>query len=249
LRNLAQCPVEMNLMPDSTLRWRTLNEKKPYFIATVAALVGVAFAVGLLFQKLAESKSGEIATLQPKVDTLSAKTTRFTSVYNKLKSATSQADQITTWMEERYYWGDVLAQLRGALIRSEDDIKKKLSAQKPGVEAGVWIEQMTTMSNLAGGPPSMPSPDAPQPPPDQNQQAGGSGTPSNTITLVCRAVSLSNVDPSANSEIAYAVESQLKNCPIFDPKTTALAGNITPDEATGTFTFGVTVTLQNPLKL
>ena len=53
-------------------------------------------------------------------------------------------------MEERYYWGDVLAQLRGALISSEDDMKKKLSAQKPGVEAGIWIEQMTTMPVLQG---------------------------------------------------------------------------------------------------
>src|SRR5262249_436636 len=45
LRNLANCPVEMNLMPDSTLRWRAFNEKKPYFMATVYSLVLVAFAV------------------------------------------------------------------------------------------------------------------------------------------------------------------------------------------------------------
>ena len=30
LRNLATCPVEMNLMPDSTLRWQSFNQKKPY---------------------------------------------------------------------------------------------------------------------------------------------------------------------------------------------------------------------------
>ena len=53
LRNLAHCPVEMNLMPESTLRWRAFNEKKPYFLATVFSLVLVAFAVGFLFQKLA----------------------------------------------------------------------------------------------------------------------------------------------------------------------------------------------------
>ncbi len=31
LRNLAHCPVEMNLMPESTLRWQAFNERKPYF--------------------------------------------------------------------------------------------------------------------------------------------------------------------------------------------------------------------------
>ncbi len=69
------------------------------------------------------------------------------------------------------------------------------------------------------------------------------------IMLLCRAVNLSNVDPSANSEIAYAVENQLKNSPLFDPKTTQLVGNITPDDSNGTFTFGVTISLINPLKL
>jgi len=39
LRNLAHCPVELNLMPESTLKWQSFNQKKPYFIATVLALV------------------------------------------------------------------------------------------------------------------------------------------------------------------------------------------------------------------
>src|SRR5208337_3372817 len=72
LRNLANCPVEMNLMPTSTLRWRTFNEKKPYFIATVFFLVLVAFAVGFLFQQLAASKENEISETTPQVDKLQA---------------------------------------------------------------------------------------------------------------------------------------------------------------------------------
>src|ERR1700704_750173 len=44
LRNLAQCPVELNLMPDSTLKWQPFNQKKPFFIATVFSLVLVIFA-------------------------------------------------------------------------------------------------------------------------------------------------------------------------------------------------------------
>ena len=68
MRNLATCPVEMNLMPDSTLRWQSLNQKKPYFIATVVSMVLVTFAVGLLFHKLASNKEAEIARLEPQVD-------------------------------------------------------------------------------------------------------------------------------------------------------------------------------------
>jgi type IV pilus assembly protein PilM len=253
LRNLANCPVEMNLMPDSTLRWRALNEKKPYFIFTIFALVLVAFAVGLLFQELAESKEKEIADLKPEVDKIRAKQDQFDRAYKRLGATKKEADQIAAWMEARYYWGDVLAELRRALIRSEDNIKKKLSAQRPGVEAGMWIEQLTTLANLqnlgpGGGPARAPHPPRGGNPPEGAPDQTGTAQTS-TVTLICRAVNLSNVDPSANSEIAYAVENELKAIPFFKPEATQLTGQITPDEANGTFTFGITVTLQNPLNL
>src|SRR5437588_6294430 len=60
LRNMANCPVEMNLMPDSTLRWQAVNQKKPYFIATDFSLVLVIAAMVWLFDKLAGVKTGEL---------------------------------------------------------------------------------------------------------------------------------------------------------------------------------------------
>jgi len=69
----------------------------------------------------------------------------------------------------------------------------------------------------------------------------------NAITLLCRAVNLTGVDPSANSEIAYAVESEIKKSPLVDPKATQLTGQITPDDSNGTFTFTVSVTPLNPM--
>lgn len=315
LRNLANCPVEMNLMPESTLRWQSLNQKKPYFIATVFSLVLVAFCVGLLFNKLAGNKKIEIDRLGPTVNKLRLKSDRFNSAYRKLQNMESEANQITTWMQDRYYWGDFLSDMRLALMRSEDIMRKKLSVQSQGVDVGVWIESMTSESSLGasssgvpgaqipgmgmapgagnpygdmpgrggyGGPvpggqvpggapgqppgypgqvppggqtpPGMPGmgaypnapgmPGAPGMPPGQN----GAVTPTNYITLVCRAVNLTSVDPSANSEIAYAVENQIKSSPLVDPKTTQLSGQITPDDSNGTFTFTVNVVPAKPLK-
>src|ERR1035441_10201412 len=139
-----------------------------------------------------------------------------------------------------------------------------------GVEVGIWIEQITpsdaaTGANAAPGigmPPVNDSrmdprymrgrgeapPPPPPPTPDQAAQtAAGSST--NSITLVCRAVSLTSVDSSANTSIAYAVENEIKNSPLVDPKATQLSPNISPDDpVTGTFTFTVNVTLNNPMK-
>ena len=263
LRNLANCPVEMNLMPDSTLRWQAVNQKKPYFVATVISLVLVAFGVGFLFQKLAVNKQVEIDRLTPKVDELNHKVERFTAAYKKLQKTQKEASQVMTWMQQRYYWGDFLSDMRRALLRSEDDIKKKLSAQKPGVDVGIWVENMTSAASLGsvgatpaapmpgmGMPGEMPRGDNPMPPgvpaPVDAGQSANANT-NNAVTLLCRAVNLTSVDPSANSEIAYAVESEIKKSPLVDPKATQLTGQITPDDSNGTFTFTVSVTPVTPL--
>jgi type IV pilus assembly protein PilM len=234
LRNLANCPVEMNLMPESTLRWRNFNEKKPYLMVTVFALVLVGFAVGFLFEQLAQAKEAALAAIQDTLNQENAKVQRMKSVYGHEQATQKAALQIATWMDERFYWGDVLTDTRAALIRSEVDVQKKLSAEKPGVQAGIWIEQMTTMAGV--GLPSQNGGQAPSP-----------GTqPANTISLTCRAVSLQNVDASADSGMAYAVQNELQGCKYFDPKLTTLMGNISSADADGTFTFGVTATLLNP---
>jgi type IV pilus assembly protein PilM len=245
LRNLANCPVEMNLMPDSTLRWQAFDQKKPYFIATVFSLVLVAFAVGFLFQKLAESKEKAIDALQPNVATLQNQITQFDKVYTKLQAAQNEANQITAFMKNRYYWGDTLAELRRVLIASEDDIRKKLSAQKPGVEVGIWIEQMTTIANSQNAVPN--GENNPPPAPNPNGTTDQSGV----INLVCRAVDVSafSGDSAAGPETAYAVEAEFKASPLFDPKATQLSGQVNPVDANGTFTFGLTATLANPLHL
>jgi type IV pilus assembly protein PilM len=239
LRNLATCPVEMNLMPESTVRWRNFNEKKPYLLCTVFSLVLVGFAVGFLFQELAESKVSEMNKIAPELEKANAKVDKMKHAYGQEQQAQKEADQISAWMENRYYWADVLAATREALIRAENDTQKKLSADKPDVQAGIWIEQMTTMGGVLV--PGMANQQA-----MQNNSQMGTTQGGNTVTVTCRAVSLQAVDASANSGMAYAVQNELQACKYFDPKATTLAGNISPDEADGTFTFGVNVTLLNP---
>jgi len=264
LRNLANCPVEMNLMPDSTLRWQAFNQKKPYFLFTIFCLVFVAFTTGYLFSELADLKGEQIDKLNAQVAPKTAKSEAFKSAMAKLQDKQKQVTQISSYLTQRYYWGDICAELRRVLLVSEEDVRKKLAAQKPNVDVGIWIESMITDPNLGsasaapagGGGPSMFTPGmgrgrgmmtAPTPPPPPD--AGGAAAGASTIQLVCRSVNLSSVDPSANTAIAFEVQSQLQSSPMFDPKGTLLSPTITTDDTTGTFTFGITVALQNPLKL
>ena len=271
LRNLANCPVEMNLMPDSTLRWQSFNQKKPYLIATVFSLVLVLFVIGFLFDKLAANKEKEKDKLQPEVEKWQHRSDVFKKAFGGLQKSQTEADQLATWMNQRFYWADFMSDMRRAMIRSEDSIKKKLAAQKPGIEAGIWIEHMTFTAGIggvaSGAVPGMPSqmPGMPegfnpalvargevmgQPAPvaaptDANGQPVAATT--NLITLICRGVDLSKSsgDASANSQIAFAVETEIKKSAMVDPSATTLVGNIVPDESNGTFTFTVNVAPTN----
>ncbi len=143
LRNLANCPVELNLMPETTLRWRSFNEKKPYFMATVFSLVLVAFSIGFLFQKLAKVKEDEARDLDPKKTLAQVDEQKMRNAYADFLNASNQVNQITIWMDDQHYWINTLAETRRVLMRSEEEVRKKLAERVPGIQAGIWIDQMT----------------------------------------------------------------------------------------------------------
>jgi type IV pilus assembly protein PilM len=160
LRNLAHCPVELNLMPASTLKWQSFNQKKPYFIASVFSLVLVIAAVGLLFDKLAKLKNDALEAVHREVQPKQVKSEQFKRAYNELKRIKADADQLSEWLNDRFYWADVLSELRQVLIRVQSGLEAKLRA-----DAGVWIEQFITTAPAASpdtmgfnvGIPEMPS--------------------------------------------------------------------------------------------
>src|ERR1039457_1951576 len=117
LRNLAHCPVELNLMPESTLRWQSFNQKKPYFIATVFSLVAVIAAMGLLFEQLAGVKTKVLNTVKDDVGPEESKEVKFKKSYGDLKKTQEEVNQVVGWMGDRYYWADVLSELRRILVR------------------------------------------------------------------------------------------------------------------------------------
>jgi len=268
LRNLAHCPVEMNLMPDSTLRWQAFDRKKPYFLATVFSLVLVAFATGALFSRLASDKEAQIANLTPKVTDLNRKSDAFVKANNALKDTQKQVDQISDWLQNRYYWGDVFTEFRRVLMVSEENVRAHYAPQKANVQVGIWIDQLTTDSTLGGAASLRNAPGAPGATGTTTGRARRPNTSSSSgvvaataptvagangavIRLTCRAVDLTFVDSAANLSVAYEVQNQLKSSPVFDPATTVLDAKGPVLDASGnpTFTFDLAAALKTPLKL
>jgi type IV pilus assembly protein PilM len=141
LRNLAQCPVELNLMPDSTLKWQSFNQKKPYLIASVFSLVAVVAATGLLFDKLASAKTDALQSLHSQVEPLKLKSQQFETARANLQKTQKDVDQVVGWMGDRYYWPDVMTELRGIMVKVEGDMRAKFRS-----ETGIWIEQFVSVA-------------------------------------------------------------------------------------------------------
>jgi type IV pilus assembly protein PilM len=255
LRNLAHCPVELNLMPEGTLRRQSFNQKKPYLIAAVFSLALVVFLMGLLLGKLASLYENEIADVQTKIQPIEIRVGNFQRAFNEMKKSGETVTQLVNWMEERYYWADILTELRRVLMEVEKTAKQKLAT-----DVGVWVEKIEGVQPVAaaapgaeGFPGMLPPPGMegqPQLPPDPNAApvapVAPAADPNATFTLTFRAVSLTSVSASANTDIAFAVLNGLKSSPLFDAEFT---GNINPDEPPGTYTFGIVLKLKRPLKL
>jgi hypothetical protein len=258
LRNLAHCPVELNLMPDSTLKWQAFNQKKPYFIASVFSLVIGVLAIGFLFDKLAGVKNDQLTQIQPKLEEAKRKDQEFTRAYHTdLKKAKQDADQLVGWMQDRFYWSDVLAELRAILIRAEEKTKASYRA-----ETGIWIEQLTTVSPVATDPNAMiANPIAPTagPAPSGNREqdelyrrrygiprggaesppaapvassgaAGAGGTNDvDVMNITFRAIGLGNIGAGANADTALELLTEIKSSPYFDASTNTYAGDISQE--------------------
>jgi len=137
LRNLAHCPVELNLMPESTLKWQAFNQKKPYFIATVFSLVAVVAAMAFIFDQLADVRKKALDDLVKEVTPQETRAATFQNVQKSLQKTQKGAEQVVEWVGDRFFWTDVLSEVRNVLMRVEAGAKSKFRT-----DAGVWVDRL-----------------------------------------------------------------------------------------------------------
>lgn len=135
LRNIADCPVELNLLPKSSRARQEFNSKKPYLVAAAFVAAAGVWAAGLFYGKVATVRREGLATISEKVEPLARVETSLKSEEAKLAEARKQADQLGDWLHERAYWPDILAEIRRVLRSTEIEATQKL-----GVPVGVWLD-------------------------------------------------------------------------------------------------------------
>ncbi|HEX3720196.1 MAG TPA: type IV pilus assembly protein PilM [Verrucomicrobiae bacterium] len=277
LRDLAHCPVELNLMPKSSIQRQEFGGKKPYLIASVFALALVVFVI-----YIAERRIGNILT--GRVDEVTAPLTALTQQSQKLQSAISerdqlkkQADQLKDLAETRFSWINVFKAIRGAFLQAEITEKTNLFTPDNGgtnTDVGIWIEDFSPV--LATGSPFSAGAEASggggggYEGMNRYGRGGGrfggrmnryqqqtqvaapvvapTGDQITDITLLCRGVNRTTIGQTANKDLAILVKQNLTNNPAF--KQADVSGDVTVDSNnTNTFTFSLTLKLTHPFKL
>src|SRR5689334_13738718 len=143
LRNLAQCPVELNLVPKSIRSRQQFDQKKPYFIAAIFSLVLVVFAYGMFYSKIAGLKQSSLDTLGAKLTPYEQSVNKLQEQENAVKATTNQIGKLVGYLQDEFYWPEALTQVRAVLTQVENN--QSQSINRP---VGVWIEKF---GNITGG--------------------------------------------------------------------------------------------------
>lgn len=273
LRDLAQCPVEMNLMPKSLLQRQKINQKKPYLIAAVAFVVVAVLGFGFLYSSLASVKTEALKEIEAQINPMQRRDGELTRSIGEVEKARGEIFQMSAWMREKYYWIHFYNELHKVLVKAESDFESDL-----GVPVGIWVDKLVTQHpNMNRLTPLSAEVEDTGPIYDEvfmarygltdqmanqnKKQAKKSAadfilseTDTNSISTVAtvfRAVDVTGIagDPSANDKIAYGLLEMIKASPLVSTNGTTLGGAINVDTNSGTISFPLNIKLKTPLSL
>ncbi|MBU6402469.1 MAG: type IV pilus assembly protein PilM, partial [Verrucomicrobia bacterium] len=141
LRNSAQCPVELNLMPKSILQRQQFGQKKPYFVAAVLSLVLTVFSIGWFYDDVSAAKAATLARLRQRLQPLQRSASQFKQQLRDRDELKQDLDKLGNVMEDRYAWATLLRKLCEVMESTEARASARL--RQP---TGIWIERLEPVS-------------------------------------------------------------------------------------------------------
>ena len=134
IREVANCPLEMNLMPGTARIQQDVDRKKPYFYGAAACLTAAVWA-GVYFNITVHSaQQQEITELDELIEVYSDPHSEIQTEVRELENLKKEADQFDKWIGERFLWADVLQAVRQSMITTEKEMLKFT-----GRKVGVWV--------------------------------------------------------------------------------------------------------------
>lgn len=275
IRNLAQCPVDLNLMPASHVRRQQFNAKRIYFVASIICLLLTILSFGWYYGWVAGNQEAALTELKGKFTQLQAASGNLKSKQSDYSSAVSEADQYVKLINTKTRFADLFRSVQMVLQQSQTnhgiDYDTSLNTNAP--LARVWVEKFTggavpdatfgfsegegdgDEEDMEGG--------------DEGGEGGEGGFAAQIgmampdapkaappvgsqrvdyLNLRCRALNLSFLSAAANTEYCFALQTAFQTNGLFDPESTGLVGDIQQVPLTNdTFQFNMVLRLREGL--
>jgi type IV pilus assembly protein PilM len=156
LRDLAHCPVELNLMPRSSLQRQEFGNKKPFLVASIFSLALAIFAIYKAEMRIGDVWRSKVAEMQGPLAKLTAQDQSMQKALGVREQLKKQADDMKVLADKRFFWMGVLTDLRQVMMQAEAAAKASLTTPENGgtnTDAGVWVDSFTPImpENFSAG--------------------------------------------------------------------------------------------------
>jgi type IV pilus assembly protein PilM len=133
LRMATECPMQLNLRPQSVVRRQEMERRRPAFVLAAACVVLGLLAWGAWFWRAAQVEDRAAARLQEKVDGMRRIETQMTQVRKETTALDNQSAPLVAAINERSFWPLILEDLNERLPKEDIWITELLptSAGKP----------------------------------------------------------------------------------------------------------------------
>jgi type IV pilus assembly protein PilM len=119
LRSATTCPMELNLRPQSVVRWQEMERRRPYFVLAAACFVLGLLAWGAYYWRAAQTEERATTRLEEKVDAMRRVETQMSQVRKETAALDNLSAPLVGAINDRSFWPLVLEDLNARLPKAD----------------------------------------------------------------------------------------------------------------------------------
>lgn len=234
LRRLAECPIEVNLLPNSVVRRQGAQSKRPFLAGAGICLLLIPLCWLAYTSKIVGLNQKELQQVHVQAEALESLKNNVQREYQELQQLRGRANSLVNLAQQRSYWPSLLQDLNTRLV------------------PGLWVLALDPQSGEQAAPATTPAGHPMGRGGRGAAPAGPVGAPAGpaarliTEILIVGAGQHSTEDPGHDLKLVDEFAANLRQSPYFDPQGVEIAKPppMTPELE---FTFELRVKLKQPL--
>ena len=227
LRAYENCPLEINLRPESVVREQDLARRKPFLILSAICLLLTLAAWWLYFNQAAKVTDEVLARVQADVSKLDGIAQQMDKLAAERKKLETAVAPLLLASAERSAWAEIF-----------DELGAKLPARF------IWVTELQPVGARAA---ASDKPEPPRPPrPGQQQRSG----PASITALEIKGLYLDNPPNEKEAKIVDEFVDNLKTSPVFalpEDKAKIITQRTTPTGESWAYGYTLVLPLRKPI--